>query len=63
MGSGVPLRYDEAVIRAQLDALTPEGLLCLWASHKHSTESMQTERWFASCRTLLVGARVGMALT
>ena len=47
VASGVPLKFDEAVIRAVLDALTPEGLLCMWASDGHDPEGMDTERWYA----------------
>jgi secreted Zn-dependent insulinase-like peptidase len=46
--SGVPLKYDEAVIHTALDALTPERLLCMWVSHAHSPDGMQTERWCVS---------------
>ena len=47
VASGVPLKYDEAVLRGALDALTPEGLNCMWASHTHSEDGMDTERWCA----------------
>lgn len=54
--SAVPLKYDEAVIRAQLNALTVEGLMCMWVSQDHVNEDMATERWcaFASWNSCIV---------
>jgi secreted Zn-dependent insulinase-like peptidase len=46
--SGVPLKFGEAEIQAALDALTPERLLCMWVSHAHSPDGMQTEKWCVS---------------
>jgi secreted Zn-dependent insulinase-like peptidase len=54
--SAVPLKYDEAAIRAELHALTVDDLVCMWVSHDHVDEGMETERWcaFASCNNCIV---------
>lgn len=43
----VPLRFDEAVTRSMLAALTPADCSVMWASHEHSSDGMDTEPWCA----------------
>ena len=47
VADGVPLKFDEAAIRAALDALAPEALMCMWVSHKHDASGMGIEPWCA----------------
>lgn len=45
----VPLRFDEAVTRAMLDALAPADCSVMWASHVHSSDGMDIEPWCVPC--------------
>jgi secreted Zn-dependent insulinase-like peptidase len=54
VAGGVPLKFDEKVIRQELMALTPEGLMCMWASQAHDAAGMQTERWCGTLSEVLI---------